>query len=57
MKAHPPQQPDAAHQRKRYAADNQQRFAHPTERQIQQHEDNHQRHRHHEFKLMVGALQ
>ena len=57
MEPHPVEEPDPAHKGERHAGDNQQRFADAAERQIQQHEDNHQRHRHHQLQLLIGALQ
>ena len=56
MKAHPVQEPDPADQGERNAGNDQQRFPHPTKRQIQQNENNHQRHRHHQLQLMAGAF-
>ncbi len=54
---HPVEEPDPAHKGERHAGDNQQCFADAAERQIQQHEDNHQRHRYHQLQLLIGALQ
>ena len=57
MEPLPVEEPDAAHQRKRQAHQDQQCFIHPTEGQIEQDEDNHHRHRHHQLELLIGMLQ
>ncbi len=56
MEALPVQEPYPADQRERQAHQDQQRLIHATERQIEQNEDDHHRHRHHQLQLLIGML-
>ena len=57
MEPHPVQEPDTANEGERYAGNDQQCLAKAAERQVEQDEDDHQRHRHHQLQLLIGAFE
>ena len=56
MEALPVQEPYSANQGERQAHQDQQGFVNPAECQIQQDENDHHRHRHHQLQFLVGML-
>ncbi|CZU30411.1 Uncharacterised protein [Enterobacter cloacae] len=57
MEALPVKEPNSPDQGERQTHQDQQRFIHATERQIQQNKDDHHRHRHHQLQFLVGVFE